>query len=80
MAGNPILILLGYYISIATTGFLLDDVILLKSLDLHSGSNTNSIHTGIINLYTNLVPANNSTNNNSTVLYRKEERYIIRTN
>ena len=43
-AGNPILILLGYCICVATTGFLLDDVILLKSLDLHSGSDMNSVH------------------------------------
>ena len=35
----------------------------LKSLDLHSGSDINSIHTGIIDLYTNLAPANNSANN-----------------
>ena len=48
--GNPILIL-GYYISVATIGFLLDDVILLESLDMHSGSNTNSLHTDIIYLY-----------------------------
>ena len=49
--------------SVATTGFLLDDAILLESLDLHSGSNMNSIHKGIIDLYTNLAPANNSTDN-----------------
>ena len=38
-------------------------MILLESLDLHPGSNANSIHTGIIDLYTNLAPANNSTKN-----------------
>ena len=63
VAGNPILILLGYYISVATAGFLLYDVILLESLDWHSGSNMNSIHTGIIDMYTDLKPANNATNN-----------------
>ena len=41
VAGNPLLILLGYYISISTTCFLLDDEILLESLDLHSGSSMN---------------------------------------
>ena len=60
---KPILIFLGYYFGVVTTGFLLDDVILLESLDLHSESNTNSIYTGIIDLHTNLAPANNSTNN-----------------
>lgn len=63
VAGNPILILLGYYISVATAGFLLYDVILLESVDWHSGSNMNSIHTGIIDMYTDLKPANNATNN-----------------
>ena len=50
VAGNPILVLLGFYISVATTDFLLDGVILLESLDLHSGSNANSIYTGLIDL------------------------------
>ena len=43
--------------SVATT------VSRFESLDLHSGSNMNSIHTGTIDLYTNLAPANNSTDN-----------------
>ena len=59
VADNPTLILLGYYFSVATTGFLMDNMILLESLDLHSGSNMNSIPTDIIDLYTNF---NNSTN------------------
>lgn len=63
VASNPILILLGYYIYVTTTDFLLDDVIVLESLDLHSGSNTNSVPTGLNDLYTNLTLANNSTNN-----------------
>ena len=62
VADKPVLIFLGCYISVVTTGFLLDYVILLESLDLHSGSNSNSIYIGI-DLHTNLVPANNSTNN-----------------
>ena len=62
VADKPVLIFLGCYISVVTTGFLLDYVILLESLDLHSGSNSNSIYIGI-NLHTNLVLANNSTNN-----------------
>ena len=63
IASNPILMLLGHCISVDTTGFLLDDVILLESINLHSGSNINCIHTGIIDSYTNFVPANNSTKN-----------------
>ena len=63
VANKPILIFLVYYISVVTTGFLLDYVIPLESLDLHSGSSTNSIYIGIIDLHTNLVPANNSSNN-----------------
>lgn len=62
VAFNPILILLGYYIYVATTGFLLDYVIVLESLDLHSGSNANFMHTGLNDLYTNLTLANNSVN------------------
>ena len=63
IASNPILMLLGHCISVDTTGFLLDDVILLESINLHSGSNKNCIHTGIIDSYTNFVSANNSTKN-----------------
>ena len=75
VAGNLIVILLGYYIIVATTCFLLKDVILLWSVDCHSGSSMNSIHTGIIDMCTNLAPANNSTNNKLYyVLYRKGER------
>ena len=66
VAGNLIVILLGYYIIVATTCFLLKDVILLWSVDCHSGSSMNSIHTGIIDMCTNLAPANNSTIINCT--------------
>ena len=57
---------IGYYISLATTGFLLDVILLeslVESLDPHSGSDMNYINTGITDLYTNLARANNSTNN-----------------
>ena len=66
VADQPILIFIGYYyISVIITDFLLGNMILLKSQDLHSGSNTNSIYTDIIDLHRNLAPANNSTNNKS---------------